>query len=55
MLLGKNKIFQTPNLAMDLTLDGREASNQSKKSLFLTIWNSFVNAFAYLFIVLLSF
>ena len=42
MLLGKNKIFQTPNLAMDLTLDGREASNQSKKSLFLTIWISFV-------------
>ena len=41
-LLGRNKIFQTPNLAMDLTLDGREASNQSKKSLFLTNWISFV-------------
>ena len=55
MLLGKNKIFQTPILAMDLTLDGREASNQSKKSLFLRNWISFVNAFAYLSIVLLSF
>ena len=41
-LLSKNKIFQTPNLAMVLTLDGREASNQSKKSLFLTNWISFV-------------
>ena len=54
MLLGKNKIFQTPNLAMDLTLDGREASNQSKKSLFLTIWNSFVKPRSWFWIFSLS-
>ena len=40
--MARTKSSKTPNLAMDLTLDGREASNQSKKSLFLTNWISFV-------------
>ena len=40
--MARTKSSKTPNLGMDLTLDGREASNQSKKSLFLTNWISFV-------------